>query len=48
MQINESERLGLAGMMERAALIGGSLKVVSQPGAGAEVVFFVPLSELLS
>jgi signal transduction histidine kinase len=34
--------LGLAGMRERAALVGGSLLVESQPGQGTLVIFRVP------
>lgn len=39
----ETQMLGLAGMRERAALVGGTLKVESQPGQGTEVVFSVPV-----
>ena len=35
--------LGLFGMEERAALLGGSLRIWSEPGAGTEVFAFVPL-----
>jgi signal transduction histidine kinase/tetratricopeptide (TPR) repeat protein len=35
--------LGMLGMRERAALVGGGLTVSSRPGAGTEVVFEVPL-----
>jgi signal transduction histidine kinase len=37
-------KLGLAGMVERASLIGGSLTVESQPGEGTTVS--VEVSEL--
>ena len=37
--------LGLAGMAERAALVGGSLLVRSQPGAGTTVAAAVPAAE---
>ena len=41
---NESGRsLGLFGMQERAALVGGTLKVDSSPGEGTAVVLDVPL-----
>lgn len=42
--LRERERgLGLFGMQERMALVGGSLSVRSRPGAGTEVVARVPL-----
>lgn len=37
--ISEMEALGLAGMSERAALVGGSLVVDSKPGKGTSVCF---------
>jgi signal transduction histidine kinase len=37
------EGLGLLGMGERLALLGGKLKVESSPGAGATIVAEVPL-----
>jgi two-component system sensor kinase len=37
--------LGLAGMSERAALVGGRLEVQARPGAGALVMVEVPLNE---
>ncbi|MBN2705261.1 MAG: ATP-binding protein, partial [Deltaproteobacteria bacterium] len=39
----ENSGLGLAGMRERAALIGGRLEVVSEPGRGARIVLRAPL-----
>ncbi|MGD9219180.1 MAG: PAS domain-containing protein [Desulfobacterales bacterium] len=41
--LSESEGLGVAGMRERAALVGGSLEVHSQPRKGTRVSFKVPL-----
>jgi signal transduction histidine kinase len=38
-----SEGLGLVGMGERLALLGGKLKIESRPGAGATIVAEVPL-----
>lgn len=35
--------LGVRGMIERAQLVGGSLRVVSSPGSGAVVVLEVPV-----
>jgi len=39
----ESRGLGLRGMQERAALLGGSLSVQSEPGRGTRVAFDIPL-----
>ena len=38
-------KLGMAGMQERARLLGGSLKILSEPGKGTQVVTDVPLQE---
>jgi signal transduction histidine kinase len=35
-------RLGLRGMRERVALLGGSIEVESQPGAGATITARFP------
>jgi signal transduction histidine kinase len=35
--------MGLLGMGERLALLGGKLKIESSPGAGATIVAEVPL-----
>jgi signal transduction histidine kinase len=35
--ISEAEELGLAGMRERASLIGGALSIESAPGRGTRV-----------
>jgi len=37
--------LGLQGMRERAALLGGSVEVESQPGAGATVTAHLPVRD---
>ena len=39
------ERLGIAGMAERAALVGGKLAVESQPQQGTAVFVTVPLAD---
>jgi len=43
LSLSESEGLGVAGMRERAALIGGKLEVHSQPDKGTRVLFRVPI-----
>lgn len=40
--------LGLAGMRERAELLGGRLELDSSPGAGTRVRAFLPLTEVAS
>ncbi|UUX95049.1 PAS domain-containing protein [Aquabacterium sp. J223] len=39
-------RLGLRGMSERAALVGGQLEIESRPGAGTTIYLSVPLPPL--
>jgi len=43
--ISNPASLGLAGMLERAADVGGSLVFDSSPGHGTEVVLTIPLAE---
>ncbi|MBI3962064.1 MAG: GAF domain-containing sensor histidine kinase [Deinococcus sp.] len=38
-------QVGLAGMRERASLIGGTLEVLSRPGEGTKIVAHVPVRE---
>jgi signal transduction histidine kinase len=42
-EIEASECLGLAGMRERAGLLGGSLEIRSRPGKGTRVCFRLPV-----
>lgn len=44
-KIEESECLGLAGMRERAGLIGGALEIQSKPHKGTQVYFKLPLND---
>jgi PAS domain S-box-containing protein len=43
-KIEESECLGLAGMRERAGLIGGALEIQSKPRKGTRVYFKMPFN----
>jgi two-component system sensor histidine kinase NreB len=38
--------MGIVGMRERARLVGGTVKIVSQPGQGTMIVFSIPLPNL--
>jgi PAS domain S-box-containing protein len=42
-ELLDSRGLGVAGMRERAALVGGALEIHSQPGKGTLVVLHVPI-----
>jgi PAS domain S-box-containing protein len=42
-EVSEMEALGLVGMRERAAIVGGVLDVQSDAGAGTQVIFKVPI-----
>jgi PAS domain S-box-containing protein len=44
-KLAQSDCLGLAGMRERASLLGGSLDLQSKPGKGTVVYFRLPLDE---
>lgn len=46
--IRSEGRLGLAGIRERAELLGGSLTIESSPGSGASLFIQLPLPQLLS
>ncbi len=43
LELSDSEGLGVAGMRERASLVGGSLEVHSEPDGGTRVLFEVPI-----
>jgi signal transduction histidine kinase len=40
----QGEHLGIAGIRERAEMIGGTLRIASAPGAGTTVIVSVPVS----
>jgi signal transduction histidine kinase len=40
----QGEHLGIAGIRERAEMIGGTLRIASAPGAGTIVIVSVPVS----
>jgi PAS domain S-box-containing protein len=42
-QLTEGDGLGIAGMQERASLVGGKLEVQSQAGEGTRLYFKVPI-----
>ena len=44
-KLADSDCLGLAGMRERAGLLGGSLELQAKPGKGTVVYFRLPLDE---
>ena len=44
LHLSESEGLGIAGMRERATLVGGSLEVKSRPQKGTQVNLKVPIN----
>ena len=43
--LSETKTLGVAGMRERAGLVGGQLEVQSSPGTGTAVYFRVPVDQ---
>ncbi|MCS7264654.1 MAG: GAF domain-containing sensor histidine kinase [Armatimonadetes bacterium] len=43
---DENKRLGLLGMMERAAMLSGNISIDSKPGKGTKVQIKVPLSRV--
>ena len=47
-ELSDSEGLGVAGMRERASLVGGILEVDSQPDKGCRVLFEVPVEGKVS
>jgi PAS domain S-box-containing protein len=45
--LSDSRGLGVAGMRERATLVGGTLEIHSRPGEGTRVVLHVPASRAI-
>jgi signal transduction histidine kinase len=45
---NRGKGLGMIGMRERAALLGGTLEIESAPGAGTTVIVRVPIRPTLT
>ncbi|MEW5919596.1 MAG: cache domain-containing protein [Bacillota bacterium] len=45
-QTKGKEALGLLGMMERASLVGGELKIKTAPGKGTRILLKLPLHEI--
>ncbi len=43
-KLNQAECLGIVGMRERAALVGGTLEIRSAPGEGTQVRVEMPLA----
>ena len=43
LELSDSAGLGVAGMRERASLVGGTLEVYSEPDQGCRVLFEVPI-----
>jgi signal transduction histidine kinase len=43
LDLPESECLGMAGMRERASLVGGIIDIQSQPGKGTQVYCRLPI-----
>jgi two-component system sensor kinase len=42
--VNHSRSLGLLGMQERAALVGGKVEITGAPGRGTTVTVHVPVT----
>ena len=45
---NAVQTLGLLGMRERAAMVGGNLEITSTPGKGTHVFIIIPLTQFLT
>jgi two-component system sensor histidine kinase DegS len=39
---NDTDRLGISGMQQRAELLGGELRIISEPGSGTRVECCLP------
>lgn len=44
-EIQKDDRFGLAGMIERADTLGGSIEIISEPGNGTRILIGIPLKE---
>jgi signal transduction histidine kinase len=46
-RLDETDHLGLVSMQERAQMINGACKIISQPGQGTSVEVCIPLESLM-
>ena len=44
-ELPDMGKLGLIGMQERARLLNGQMKIISQPGKGTTIIVEVPLND---
>jgi signal transduction histidine kinase len=44
-EINNTQSIGLLGMRERAALLGGEVVITGEPGQGTTVTVRIPLAQ---
>ncbi|MDD3893735.1 MAG: ATP-binding protein, partial [Syntrophomonadaceae bacterium] len=42
-ELNKADSFGIAGMLERTALLGGTIEIESKPGAGTQILIIIPL-----
>ncbi len=43
-ELNKADNFGIAGMLERTALLGGTIEIESKPGAGTQILIIIPLN----